>query len=126
MTCVLYGNFQYILPKAEKERTFILIGYSYGSLVAIELARRLENYALNGQLVLIDGAPDLMKAMIEQYLPSQTEEELQNNILLYIMNNLQPAASEKVDFYHWLLKYFRSSSYLLNIYFYFAATFRSQ
>lgn len=98
LTCVHYGNFQYVLPKAEKQRTFILIGYSYGSLVAIELARRLEKHGLNGQLVLINGAPDLMKAMIEQYLPSQTQEELQNNILLYIMNNLQPAASEKVDF----------------------------
>ncbi|XP_070149856.1 fatty acid synthase [Polyergus mexicanus] len=86
----------YVLPKAEQQRTFILIGYSYGSLVAIELARRLETHGLNGRLVLIDGAPDLMKAMIEQYLPSQTQEELQNNILLYIMNNLQPAASEKL------------------------------
>ncbi|KAL6430383.1 hypothetical protein ACFW04_007806 [Cataglyphis niger] len=86
----------YILPKAEKERTFILIAYSYGSLVAIELARRLENHALNGQLVLIDGAPDLMKAIIEQFLPSETQEELQNNILLYVMNNLQPAANEKL------------------------------
>lgn len=86
----------YVLSKAEKQRTFILIGYSYGSLVAIELARQLENHGLNGQLVLIDGAPDLMKAMIEQHLPSQTQEELQNNILLHIMDDLQPAASEKL------------------------------
>lgn len=60
--------------------------------------------------MLIDGAPDLMKAMIEQYLPSQTQEELQNNILLYIMDNLQPAASGKVVVI--VLKYFHPSPYL--------------
>lgn len=127
LTCALYWNFQYVLPKVEKQRIFILVAYSYGSLVAIELARRLENQGLNGRLVLIDGAPDLMKAMIEQHLPYQTQEELQNNILLYVMDSLQPAASGKVDFYRWPLKYFRSSPnflVLINIYFYFAATFR--
>jgi len=56
----------------------------------------LENQGLNGRLVLIDGAPDLMKAMIEQYLPYQTQEELQNNILLHVMDSLQPAASGKL------------------------------
>ncbi|KMQ97230.1 fatty acid synthase [Lasius niger] len=86
----------YVLPKVEKQRIFILVAYSYGSLVAIELARRLENQGLNGRLVLIDGAPDLMKAMIEQHLPYQTQEELQNNILLHVMDSLQPAASGKL------------------------------
>ncbi|XP_029167464.1 fatty acid synthase-like [Nylanderia fulva] len=86
----------YVLPTAEKQRTFILVGYSYGSLVTIELARRLENQGLNGRLVLIDGAPDLIKAMIEQHLPYQTKEELQNNILFYTMDSLQPAASGKL------------------------------
>lgn len=86
------------MPTIEEQRTFVLIGYSYGSLIAIELARRLEDYSLNGKLVLIDGAPELMKAMIEQFLPSSTEEELQNNILLSIMDGLQSTANGKVDF----------------------------
>lgn len=67
-------------------------------MISIELARRLEQHGLNGQLVLIDGAPELMRAMIDNFLPSSTEEELQNNVLLGIMDILQPTASAKVNF----------------------------
>lgn len=98
-SCVLIPpfNFQYVLPTAEERRSFALVGYSYGSLIAIELARQLESHGLTGQLVLIDGAPLHLKSMLEQYLPSSTEQELQNNVLLSIMDTLQPAASGKVD-----------------------------
>lgn len=77
---------------------FVLIGYSFGSLIAIELAKQLEDRGFNGRLVLFDGAPQLMKAMMEQYMPSSTREELQNNVLLSIMDVLTPAASGKVNF----------------------------
>ncbi|KAL6257977.1 hypothetical protein P5V15_011573 [Pogonomyrmex californicus] len=86
----------YILPKVEEQRSFVLVGYSYGSLIAVELARRLEKRGLNGQLVLIDGAYEQMKAIIEQFLPSTTENELQNNILLTIMDTIQLTTSGKL------------------------------
>ncbi|XP_032662832.1 fatty acid synthase-like [Odontomachus brunneus] len=86
----------YVLPKVEQQRFFVLVGYSYGSLVAIELARLLESNGLNGRLVLIDGAPNLMKTMIEQFIPCSTTEELQNNVLLSVTDLLQPAASGKL------------------------------
>jgi len=75
-----------------------LIGYSYGSLIAIELVKRLEDHGLNGRLVLIDGAPKLMKAMMEKYVPSSTQEELQNNVFFSIIDVLRPVVSEKVNF----------------------------
>lgn len=56
--------------------------------------------------MLIDGAPESLKMIIEQLLPCTTEEELQNNVLLAIMDTLQSALSGKVDFYCWLLQYF--------------------
>ncbi|XP_012234475.2 fatty acid synthase [Linepithema humile] len=86
----------YVLPKAEQRRSFALVGYSYGALIAIELARQLEDHGLTGRLVLIDGAPLQLKSMLEQYLPSSTEQELQNNILLSIMETVQPVASGKL------------------------------
>ncbi|KAL6257976.1 hypothetical protein P5V15_011572 [Pogonomyrmex californicus] len=86
----------YILPKVKNQGSFILVGYSYGSLIAIELARRLEKHGLDGRLVLIDGAFEQMKAMIEQFIPSTTENELQNNILLSIMDIAQSALSGKL------------------------------
>ncbi|XP_012541735.1 fatty acid synthase [Monomorium pharaonis] len=84
---------RHILPTAEEQRGFAIIGYSFGSLIAIELARRLEKQGLNGRVVLIDGAPELLKAMVEQFIPFTTEEELQNNILLAIMDSIQTALS---------------------------------
>jgi len=76
-----------------------IVGYSYGSLIAIELVSRLEKQGLNGRLVLIDGAPEQLKAILEQFIPSTTEEELQNNVLLAIMDTVRSTLSEKVDFF---------------------------
>jgi len=68
-------------------------------LIAIELVKRLEDHGFrNGRLVLIDGAPKQMKAMIEQYIPSSTQGELENNVLFSIIDVLRPAMSEKVNF----------------------------
>ncbi|XP_018362103.1 PREDICTED: fatty acid synthase [Trachymyrmex cornetzi] len=86
----------YVLPKAEEQRGFAIVGYSYGSLIALELVKRLEKHGLSGRLVLIDGAPELLKTMLEQFLPATTEEELQNNILLSIMDTVQSASSGKL------------------------------
>jgi len=57
----------------------------------------LEKRGLNGRLVLIDGAPEQIKALFEQFI-APTEEALQNNILLAIMHGIQSTSSEKVDF----------------------------
>lgn len=75
----------------------MIVGYSYGSLIALELARRLEKRGLSGRLVLIDGAPEYLKMTVEQFLPSTTDEELQNNIFLAIMDTMQSTLSGKVD-----------------------------
>lgn len=96
---MFHWNFQNILPKAEEQRSFTIVGYSFGSLIALELVRRLEKQGLSGRLILIDGAPEYLKMVIEQFFPSATEEELQNNILLAVMDSMQSALSGKVNFY---------------------------
>ncbi|XP_072750344.1 fatty acid synthase-like [Anoplolepis gracilipes] len=87
---------QHILNKKKLNRDFVIVGYSMGSLIAIELARKLEEMNLQGRLVLIDGAPEQMKAMANQYLPFTTIVELENNVLLGIMDTIQPALSGKL------------------------------
>lgn len=51
--------------------------------------------------MLIDGAPEYLKMAIEQFLSSTTDEELQNNILLAIMDTMldgyKSALSGKVN-----------------------------
>uniref|UniRef100_A0A834UCQ7 oleoyl-[acyl-carrier-protein] hydrolase n=1 Tax=Vespula pensylvanica TaxID=30213 RepID=A0A834UCQ7_VESPE len=75
-----------ILEKLKDRNDFLLVGYSFGSVLAIELTRMLEIKGFIGRLILIDGAPQHLKTFIQQNLHSSSEEELDNNILLDIMN----------------------------------------
>ncbi|KMQ84247.1 fatty acid synthase [Lasius niger] len=75
----------HILQKLRSQKKFLIVGYSFGSLIAIELARLLEAKNFSGRLILIDGAPDLMKFLIENVLNHPSEQELQNDILLRLM-----------------------------------------
>lgn len=77
-------------------RDFHVVGYSFGSMVAIELVRRLEVEGLSGKLTLIDGSPALMKLIQSQQLTSSSRDELQSGILLSMMDMLLPAKSPEV------------------------------
>lgn len=84
------------MSKKKLNQDFVIVGYSMGSLIAIELMRKLEQLNLQGRLVLIDGAPEQIKAMANQFLPFTTFVELENNVLLSIMDIIQPTLSGKV------------------------------
>lgn len=84
------------MSKKKLNQDFVIVGYSMGSLIAIELMRKLEQLNLQGRLVLIDGAPEQIKAMANQFLPFTTFVELENNVLLSIMDTMQPTLSGKV------------------------------
>lgn len=81
------------------EKNFVIIAYSFGALIGIELIRRLEARNFKGRLILIDGAPDQMKAMRNQFFYFSAIEELQNNVLLAVMDNIEPTSSGKVYYY---------------------------
>lgn len=66
------------------QKEFLIMGYSFGSLIAIELARLLEAKNFSGRLILIDGAPDQMIFLSKKFFYNTSEQKLQNNILLYL------------------------------------------
>lgn len=88
------------------------MGYSFGSLVTIELTRKIEAKGFNGRLILIDGAPLQIQALIKQQLNSSVEEELENNVLLSIMNTFSSINREQVRYYfsegHFFFLFFAS------------------
>nr|XP_050849711.1 fatty acid synthase-like [Vespula vulgaris] len=86
----------HLLEKLKDRTNFTLVGYSFGSLITIELARKLEARGFNGQLILIDGSPQQMKTLLNQHMYSSSEEELQSNILLGIMDAFTPTNSEQL------------------------------
>ncbi|XP_026672126.1 fatty acid synthase-like isoform X1 [Ceratina calcarata] len=71
----------HILARTKGRRDFVIVGYSYGSLVAIELIRKLEARALVGHLILLDGSPDYMKAIKFEHFVAASEHEYQNKFL---------------------------------------------
>lgn len=85
-----YSFFQYVLEKCVHRGTFKIVAHSFGSLIAIELARRLESHGLHGELILIDGTPDLVKAMMTQGKPVSNGDSLQNRTLLNILKYVTP------------------------------------
>lgn len=76
----------------------MIVGYSYGSMIAIELARRLEAHGLVGHLILIDGSPDYMKAIRETHFDAPTHEELQDKFLVDILNVCKSTTVAEVEF----------------------------
>ncbi|KAK0078011.1 hypothetical protein PV326_009658, partial [Microctonus aethiopoides] len=87
----------HVLLENQGRRYFMIVGYSFGSLVAIELARKLEAEGLMGKLILIDGAPELMTVIKNQQLAASNNEELETNLLVGIMDMVVPALSKELS-----------------------------
>lgn len=62
--------------------TFYLIGYSFGSLITLKLAKILENKGFKGQILLIDGAPLFVKRLAAEQLSIESTDEFIQTILL--------------------------------------------
>lgn len=86
-----------MMDKIKLKRHFVIVAYSYGSLIGIELVKKLEGMKLRGQLILIDGAPEQVKALTKQLIPYTTTDELHNNVLLRTIDLLDPVVSGKVS-----------------------------
>lgn len=78
---------------------YVIVGYSYGSLIALELTHKLEKLNMQGRVVLIDGAPEQIKAIINQQFTSDSQDEVEDNVLLAAMDDLCPAVGGKVCYY---------------------------
>jgi len=75
-----------------------MVGYSFGSIIAIELTRRLEAMNFKGRLVLIDGAPEQVRSIYKDVVSNCNDVELQILVLITIMEIYSAENSEKVVF----------------------------
>jgi fatty acid synthase len=68
-----------------------LVGYSFGSLITLELAKELEKHGMNGHVVLIDGAPKFLKKLtVEQKLFDFSDASIQSVTLMFLIQILFP------------------------------------
>ncbi|CAH1394198.1 unnamed protein product, partial [Nezara viridula] len=68
------------------DKTFNIAGYSFGGLIAIELVRQLENLGYQGNLILIDSSPELMKQMAYTDYSDKLDNVAQLNIILKVFD----------------------------------------
>ncbi|XP_025994131.1 fatty acid synthase isoform X2 [Solenopsis invicta] len=85
-----------ILPKLKGEKDFVMIGYSFGSIIAIEITRKLEAMNFKGRLILIDGAPEQIRTMYKHIISDSNDADLQNIVLTNIMEIYSSETSEKI------------------------------
>jgi len=88
---------QCVLSRLKNEKKVIIIGYSLGSIFAIELIRRLEAASVETHLILIDGAPEYIKRMTELDVSNyMSDEELEIYIMIRITETYDTEFNEKV------------------------------
>lgn len=70
---------------------FYLIGYSFGSMITLEVARLLEEAGMTGQVLLIDGSPEFLRQLaIGQMTEDYTEEIIQSVLVSGIIRTIFP------------------------------------
>lgn len=66
------------------QKQFYIIGYSFGSLVAIRLAQLLEQTGAIGRVLLIDGAPVYLKRLEAAITKSTSKDENSEDVLIML------------------------------------------
>jgi len=89
---------QHILPKLRAGKDFVRVGYSFGSIIAIELIRKLEARNFKDRLILVNGAPEQMRMMHEDFVSDSNDVDLHILLLMNIMKIYAAESSEKVIF----------------------------
>lgn len=91
--------FQFYLETIPKNKKFMVIGYSFGTLVAIEVVRILEKSGLCGHLVCIDGSPAFLKRLIMKSINANhfSLKQMEKIILSSIAASCLPISN--LDFY---------------------------
>jgi len=73
-----------------------MVGYSFGSLIAIEVTRMLEVMNFKGRLVLIDGAPEVAQTMFKPFEFDFDDANFQIDLLTNILESYSLGSSQKV------------------------------
>jgi fatty acid synthase, animal type len=77
---------------------FLLVGYSFGSLLTLEIANLLESRGKKGSIIIIDGSPQFIYKVANQAVPEKSDENIQSIIILSCIRLLFP------DEYHEIAK----------------------
>lgn len=69
---------------------FVILGYSFGAVVATELAYLLEKNGKRGRMVFIDGAPEYITQTLQKLIPYADENLFQTMLLCVSISRYIP------------------------------------
>lgn len=76
---------------------FMIIGYSFGSVVALKLAHVLESKGRIGKVMLIDGSPEMMMSIASYLIPTKcTVDDLQGMLVMLLIDIAYPEKKNEV------------------------------
>lgn len=79
-------HLQEVLELFASDEKFLLIGYSFGSLLSLQISKALESKGLTGNVVMIDGSPLFFRKFTDNVAKVVTSEENgQNEILVTLI-----------------------------------------
>lgn len=82
-----------------RQKQFYIVGYSFGAIVAIQLAQMLERGGKRGRILLIDGSPVYMKKSFASMMTSsETKEENIEDVLIMLLYFNMCNNNETYDF----------------------------
>jgi fatty acid synthase, animal type len=81
---------QDVLNLFSGKEDFLLVGYSFGSILSIELAKVLENAGKKGSLMVIDGSPSFIHQMTNLIVPDRSDEKIRDFFIVTCIRLLFP------------------------------------
>ncbi|KAH8255859.1 hypothetical protein KR032_009533 [Drosophila birchii] len=89
-------SFEHIRPILKQTDPFYIIGYSFGTLIALKLAEMLENAGFRGHIMLLDGAPHFLKRLTNLQLGEHfSDNDLYNLLFSSIVNQIFPEETKE-------------------------------
>jgi thioesterase domain-containing protein len=80
---------QHIRSRLPPDAAFNLLGYSFGGMLALEVAMALEAEGREGRLYLVDSSPDFLQAVQGRSIGND-EEQFEINLICLIFNLMAP------------------------------------
>lgn len=87
---------QDVLELFKGKSSFYLIGYSFGSLLTLEIASLLETNGRTGSVAFIDGSPQFLHKLSNLTITDKSDENIQSMIILPCIRLLFPDEFEDV------------------------------
>lgn len=81
------------------DQEFLIVGYSFGGLIALEIVKMLEKNNRTGKLWLIDSAPQFLKLTTEVTLlgDKSQDHEIQLKLIMRFLDLVWPHNSTDVS-----------------------------